>query len=106
MGEPPNVIYSSADQDVDPPILVRPRVSVDPPAAGERQGMTVLDLLISETGQVETVKLAAPAQDYRDAMIISASKTWKFTPGMRDGHPVRYQKRIWIRISPIGTLVR
>jgi len=106
MGEPPNVIYSSADQDVDPPILVRPRVSVDPPAAGERQGMTVLDLLISETGQVETVKLAAPAQDYREAMIISAIKTWKFTPGMRDGHPVRYQKRIWIRISPIGTLVR
>ena len=106
MGEPPDAIYSSADQDIEPPILVRPRVGVDPPAAGEREGMTVLDLLISETGQVETVKLAAPAQDYREAMIISAVKTWKFRPGMRDGHPVRYLKRVWIRTSPIGALIQ
>jgi hypothetical protein len=83
MGEPPDVIYGSSDQDVEPPILVRPRVSVDPPAGGELEGMTVLDLLISDSGQVETIKLAAPAQDYREAMIFSAVKTWKFRPGMR-----------------------
>ena len=104
--EPPDAVYTSADQDIEPPVLVRPRVSVDPPAGGELEGMTVLDLLISESGQVETVRLAAPAQDYREAMIFSAVKTWKFRPGMRDGHAVRYQKRIWIRISPIGTLIR
>ena len=104
--EPPDAVYTSADQDIEPPVLVRPRVSVDPPAGGNLEGMTVLDLLVSESGAVETIKLAGEAQDYREAMIFSAIKTWKFRPGMRDGHPVRYQKRIWIRISPIGTIVR
>ena len=105
-GKPPDAIYSSADQDVEPPVLVRPKVSIGPRTGSEPEGMTVLDLLISETGQVEAITLAAPTQDHREAMIFSAVKTWTFRPGMRDGHSVRYQRRIWIRISPIGTIVQ
>jgi hypothetical protein len=54
-GEPPDAIYSSADQDVEPPVLVRPKVSIGPRTGTEPEGMTVLNLLISEAGQVEAI---------------------------------------------------
>jgi hypothetical protein len=104
VGELPDAIYSSSDAGVEPPVLVSPRVNVDPPAGGDREGMAVLDVVVSESGQVESIKLASPARDYREAMTISAVKTWRFRPGLRDGHAVRYVKRIWVRTSPIGTI--
>jgi hypothetical protein len=68
--------------------------------------VSVVDVLVSDSGEVETIRLGAPARDYREAMVFSAIKTWKFRPATKDGHPVRYLKRVWIRISPLGPGIR
>jgi len=103
--EPMGPIFSSADEDVVPPVLVQPRLSLEPPLGVPLRDLSVFDVLVSDDGRVETVRLAGPAKDYREAMIQSAIKNWKFRPAIKDGRPVRYMRRVWITVSAAATIV-
>jgi hypothetical protein len=39
-----------------------------------------------------------------DAMVLtmslSAAKTWRFQPAIKDGQPVRYRKTVWLPATP------
>jgi len=61
--------------------------------------MSIMDLLISESGDVLSVRLVPPARDVREAMMLSAAKAWRFAPATRNGRAVPYLKRIWIIMS-------
>ena len=99
-------IYSIADRDVEPPVPLKPKISTVLPADERQEDLTVVDLIISENGEVELVKLVRPVRGVRGAMMLSAVKAWRFQPALKDGRPVRYLKRIWIGLSPIGTADR
>jgi len=88
-----------------PPVLVQPRLSLEPPAGVPLGALSVFDVLVSDDGRVETIRLAGPARDYREAMIQSAIKMWRFRPATKDGRPVRYMRRIWISVSAAATIV-
>ena len=103
--EPVGPVFSSSDGDVVPPVLVQPRLSLEPPAGVPLGDLSVFDILVSDDGRVETIRLAGPARDYREAMIQSAIKMWRFRPATKDGRPVRYMKRIWISVSAAATIV-
>jgi len=40
---------------------------------------------------VQQVKLAAPPKRMTDMLLLSGAKTWRFTPALKDGQPVRYR---------------
>jgi hypothetical protein len=96
-------LYSIADRDVEPPVPVKPKIATVLPADEREENLTVVDLIISDDGEVESVKLVRPVRGVRGAMMLSAVKAWRFQPALKDAQPVRYLKRIWISLSPIGT---
>ena len=99
-------VYSAADPDVEPPVPVKPKIATVLPADQREENLSVVDLVIAEDGQVDSVRLIRPARGVREAMMLSAVKAWQFRPALKAGRPVRYLKRIWISLSPIGTVER
>ncbi|MBP1685291.1 MAG: hypothetical protein H6Q33_1434 [Deltaproteobacteria bacterium] len=99
-------IYSIADRDVEPPVPVKPKIATVLPAGEREENLTVVDLMISDDGQVESLRLVRPVRGVRETMILSAVKAWQFKPALKDSQPVRYLKRIWISLSPIGGVGR
>jgi hypothetical protein len=51
-------------------------------------------VLVSSTGEVETVKLVSGQTTALSGMQVSAIKAWRFQPATRGGTPVRYQLRM------------
>jgi len=103
-GEGP--VFSAKDAGVTPPTLVSPRVntSLEQPEAAD--DLSTIDLVVSDAGHVESVKLASPVRDYREAMMLSAVKAWRFKPASIDGMPVRYQLRIRISVNSAAAGIR
>jgi hypothetical protein len=97
--DPSVLVYTAADQDVIPPAPIRPRLRTTLPPGTRVESLSVMDLLISESGDVMSVRLVPPARDVREAMMLSAAKTWRFSPATRNGRAVRFLKRIWVSMS-------
>ena len=85
--------YTTRELDVRPGILVR--VEPEYPEAAARRflsGRVVARLLIDESGAVEKVLIvSAEPPGYFEASAHQAFLAARFTPGMKDGRPVRVQ---------------
>jgi hypothetical protein len=83
-------IYSSADQDVVAPkipgeLLASLRTAGVP-------GMTnTLEMLVSERGTVERVRLLSTSKQLPDMMVLGTAKMWQLDPATREGRPVAYR---------------
>jgi hypothetical protein len=83
-------IYSSEDRDVTPPGIRHPQLP-PPLFSGVQEDMNTIELIISETGTVERVRLLSPPKRMADMMLLSGAKTWSFEPASRQGQSVRYR---------------
>ena len=83
-------IYSEDDPDVTPAKLLTTREG-GPLFRGMVPDMNTMEMVVSEQGRVEQVRLLTPAKRMTDVLLLSGAKTWKFAPAMRDGQPVRYR---------------
>ena len=92
--ETATTVYSAADPLVVPPELIRPSRSTSPPAGVRIAGLAEVELVISTTGEVESVKLLSPGTGPQPGMMLSAVKSWIFQPATRGGHPVKYRHRM------------
>jgi type II secretory pathway pseudopilin PulG len=91
-------IYSAQDRDVVPP-----RASERLPAPTFSEWTTrsnEMEVIVSETGAVERVRLVTPPQRMPDVLVLSRAKMWKFTPAMKDGKPVRYRLLMTWEVNP------
>ena len=82
-------IYTKDDPDVTPARLLTAQNG-----AGLDTSITdvnSMELVISKLGRVEQARLSAPAKRMTDMVLLSSAKTWKFSPAMRNGQPVRYR---------------
>ena len=95
----PGRVFSVADHDVAPPRLLRAQVSTPLFVNGGR-ATNVLEVVISETGRVEQVRLRSEPQRLTDVQLLSSAKTWEFEPASRDGSPVRYRTVITWESTP------
>jgi len=59
-----------------------------------------MELVISKQGRVEQVKLLTPTKRMTDMLLLSGAKTWKFTPAIRNGQPVRYRTQFSWETTP------
>jgi hypothetical protein len=87
-------IYSGIDAAVVPPSLLRSRLPSEPPPGVRADALPEVEIVVSETGEVESVKLLTPQAGVGPSMMLSAIKTWRFHPASLDGEPVRYRLRM------------
>lgn len=94
-----HAIYSDRDADVEPPVLLHPQIPANLMLAGESR-LNIMELLVSETGLVEQVRLIAGPSRLPDVMLLSGAKAWRFKPASRDGETVRYRALVSFAGTP------
>ncbi len=92
-----HTVYSAAEATVVPPALVRPRLPSRSSAGVLDENLPQVELVVSASGAVESVRLVTQPTHVVSAMMLSAIKTWQFKPAERDGRPVRC--RIVLRLT-------
>jgi hypothetical protein len=91
-------LYSAEDEDVLPPLMVRPMIPTEPPANVPPERIGTLELIVDEYGNVERVRLLPQPLRYQEKMFVAHAKSWRFQPAMRNGQPVKYQLRLRLTI--------
>ena len=87
-----DTVFDMSAADVVPPVFVRRQLADVVAHAGSAAAYLVL--VVSQTGQVEQVRLEPPTAQVRDRLLLPAAKAWQFTPATKDGRPVRYRLRV------------
>jgi hypothetical protein len=82
-------VYSIADGEIEPPSMLYPQLP--PPVFAGNGAINSMEVIVSETGGVEHVRLVSTPQRMTDMMLLSGAKTWKFAPASHNGEPVRFR---------------
>ena len=94
-------VFRSGDANVVPPVAIQQAL---PPFPGQlrvaRVGM--IEVLIDETGAVESAIIRIPVAPHYDQLALAAARSWRFRPAMLNGTPVKYRKAVQITIKPTG----
>lgn len=92
-------IYSANDGGVEPPVLRSaeiPEILI----TGFQTRENVVELVISEKGEVQQATMVGPPQRMPDVMLLSRAKQLHFDPAVRNGIPVRYRLRLSWKVTP------
>jgi TonB family protein len=91
-------IYTGGETGVVPPIVVNQAL---PPFPGQviipRNGR--LELVIDESGAVESATMTGSVTPAYDQMVIAATKNWRYRPATQNGVPVKFRKTVQITIK-------
>jgi hypothetical protein len=92
-----SIVYSADDTEVAPPVPVRvPGIVTD--RSNKDQNVSLIDILVSETGDVETVlgrpRPATLGATLQSTTALSVVKTWRFRPALKNGQPVKYRTTV------------
>jgi TonB family protein len=92
-------LYSVGDPGVIAPVTIVQRV---PPFRGKvlTAGMGILEVVIDETGAVESARMRVPLNGAYDKLVLSAAKSWQYQPATVDGVPVRFRKMVQVSLVP------
>lgn len=100
-------IYSPDDADVNPPVAIRsPGLASD--EAREVETASLIEILVSETGLVESAKgwqrPGTLGEALESTTALSVVKTWQFLPAHKNGQPVKYRTTVPFgqTMSPAG----
>jgi hypothetical protein len=92
-------LYTAEDRNVIPPQAIRQQI---PPFPGRvtvaKTG--VLELVIDNSGNVESALMRVPVNAQYDRMATAAARTWLYQPATVDGAPVKFVKRIQVSLVP------
>jgi TonB family protein len=105
-GPVPPAIYAAENPDVVAPVDIERPVPRWTPVAGQlanvpRRG--VLEVVIDETGSVESARLHRPIFPTYDNLLLDAAQKWRFKPATRNGTPVKYRKVLEIVLQPASS---
>ena len=91
-------IYSADDDDVIPPVAVYPQFPTMFPPGITQNDFAEFEVVVLPTGSVESVRArrvpVTMAEAVRVTMSLSAAKSWRFRPGLKDGEPIKYRQVI------------
>ena len=91
-------IYSLADPNVVPPLPVRESLAPLADVFGLRSG--VLEIIIDETGSVESALIRSSVNPVYDRLVVATAKSWRYRPATLAGEPVKFRKAI--QLDPRG----
>ena len=98
---PAHVVFDRQDAGVIPPLMQRVRLR-----SAFRTGQVahdtsdepgLVEVVVSIAGTVESAKFVTRPLNVHESMLLSAVKTWRFRPAMRNGRAIRY--RLMVPIS-------
>ena len=95
---PPH-IYTGEEAGLRPPVSIvqeMPRYPGPVPPAGFKG---VVDVVINESGMVESAVMAIPVTNMYDKLVLNAATRWTFKPATVNGVPVKFRKRIQINVA-------
>jgi TonB family protein len=92
-------LYSVEDRNVVPPIAVKQQIPAFPGRVSAAK-TGVLELVIDNTGAVESATMRVSVNPQYDRLATSAARTWQFQPATIDGSPVKFLKRIQVSLVP------
>ena len=83
-------------RDVAAPVpIYRPDPAYSVQASkGKCQGTVIVALVVDETGAARDIRVVKPLGMGLDEKAVEAVGTWRFRPGMKDGHPVKVMAQI------------
>jgi len=93
-----DAIYSAQDRDVIPPQTEEQLPG--PTISAWSTRTNAMEVIVSQTGAVERVRLITPPQRMPDMFALSRAKVWMFKPAMKDGRPVRYRLLLTWEVNP------
>jgi hypothetical protein len=93
-----DTIYSAQDRDVTPP-QTDERLP-GPTISAWTTRTNAMEVIVSQTGAVERVRMVTPPQRMPDMFALSRAKVWMFKPAMKDGRPVRYRLLLTWEVNP------
>jgi TonB family protein len=64
-----------------------------------RPARAVVELVIDESGAVQEAVVKQGLNPAYDAMVIRATRTWRYAPAMKDGLPVKFRRTIIITLK-------
>ena len=92
-------VYSAEEPDVVQPVAIRQTFPRFPVTVTSVMTGTV-EVTIDATGVVESAVIVASLGGKYDALVVAAAKKWQYRPATVDGVPVRFMKRVIIRLTP------
>ena len=92
-------VYARGEAGVSPPVIVKQSLPPFPRDLVLRRG-GVLEVLINQAGNVESVIMRTSINPRYDAIVLSAAKAWKYQPATVDGTAVKFRKFINISVKP------
>lgn len=96
-------VYDAATADVTPPSLLTP-IGIAPVRTNYVPGLATIEVIVSGDGSVESAKAGkAPAtvgETLEMMSWLSAAKSWRFGPAVKDGQSVKYRL-----VVPLSALV-
>jgi len=96
----PARIYTIADHDVTPPVIVRQDMpSLSPMMKTQANDRGILEIVINDAGRVEAATVRRSVHPMFDNQLLSATQNWRYAPATLNGQPVRYRKMIQINVS-------
>jgi hypothetical protein len=96
----PPRIYTGEEAGLRPPVVIvqeLPRYPGPVPPSGFKG---VVDVLINESGTVESAVMVVPVTNMYDKLVLNTASRWLFRPATLNGAPVKFKKRISINIAP------
>ncbi len=91
-------IYTGGETGIVPPSAINQAL---PPFPGQvvipRSGK--LELVIDEIGAVETAVMSSAITENYDAMVLAATRSWRYKPATLNGMPVKFRKTVQINIK-------
>lgn len=94
--------YDVTNVDVTAPKLLTPIVSTSAPAEPRLAASAAIQIIVNEDGTVDSAKATFTPTTIGETLLInnalSAAKTWRFDPAIKDGHPVKYRLLVPFRV--------
>jgi TonB family protein len=93
-----NQIYTISDTNVVPPGTVNQSLPLFPGQVRIPR-MGKLEVVIDESGSVESAVMIGSVTSAYDSKAVAATKTWRYTPATLNGKPVKFRKVVQIAIK-------
>ncbi len=91
-------IYGMDDPDVQPPVIVNQALP-QYPTRPVPHGKGTLELVINESGAVESALMRGSVNSLYDTLALSATRLWRYKPATLNGVPVKFRKNITITLK-------
>jgi TonB family protein len=98
-------IYTNNDPGVIPPVVIMQEFPKYPGRVPTGGILGAVEIVIDQTGSVESASMQTPVLSGYDAMIVQAARAWRYQPARVNGQPVKFRKSIRITVVPdrVGT---